>query len=51
MTAVLTLREFATCFPLFIHLPIQQNAESVISKDLGLAASMKLMDGNERKGN
>ena len=35
-TALPALPEFATCFPLATHLPIQQKAESVIPKDLGL---------------
>ena len=51
VTAALpTLPEFATCFPLSTHLPVQRKAELMVSKDLGLAAPGRLTVWAETKG-
>ena len=45
-----TLPKFAACFTLSTHLPLQQKAELMMSKDLGLAAPGRLTAWAGMKG-
>lgn len=50
IAAVPTLPKFAACFTLSTHLPLQQKAELMMSKDLGLAAPGRLTAWAGAKG-